>query len=615
MSESKHNYQTVDNYLFFKKLGTDSLGVNYRAGEVDTKTRKPLKHKLVTEAYPFLVSASHVWKRVNILLDGVGKSNIPKLYSPEKQVTEGDKTYLVYPLLRGRTFEQILEDSFKTDNLINFDLAFSITFAIADLIDIGSSIVVSGEKSFHGFLTPDNIIVDYDGKIYLKNYGIYPYLNREENIFAEMVKKYGAWIAPEFLRKEKLTCQTDVYHLGYIVYRILTGKYFSHSAGEDFDAKFSTISFTQHLPSSNKEFLTNIISFFKKTLHPDPSQRFADVKALKDYISTKFKIEELSSVTFNLAYFMNSLYSEEMEEENNLLAEELTYTIPSKEDAADRKKKDEHLVEDILTGLEEQKNSKLKLLIPLVAVIVVLVALSAFVIINQQKKVAQQKEEQIKTAQDMKRSMEQRMVELESEYQKRLKSIEEKAASTVEEKEDQEEEIKKLKEWQKEQTRKTLEKKKLEEERLEQLKKEEEERKKKEAELEQQRLEEQKRLEAEKKKKQELIKKKLEEQSRVEEGQLISLTEATAKPVKLKGKNPSFSSFVVKKYRGSQLKVRMILLIDETGKVVETRMLSKPPDELSASILRAIKRWKYKPAQKDDVKVKVWLPLELKIAF
>ena len=154
------------------------------------------------------------------------------------------------------------------------------------------------------------------------------YLSRETEVIAELEKKYGAWVAPEFLRREKLVGQTDIYHLGYITYRILTGKYFSFSQGEDFESKFANISFTQHIPSSDKEYLTDILTFFKKTLHPAPSQRFANIKEFKDFISNKFHIEELSSVTFNLAYFMNSLYMDNVEEENEAMNNELAYTIP-----------------------------------------------------------------------------------------------------------------------------------------------------------------------------------------------------------------------------------------------------------------------------------------------
>ncbi len=322
MSE-KHKYKRFKDYILFKELGSDSLGINYRAGEMSVEVREILRHHLVTEVYPFLHNTPNKWKKISILLEGVRKSNIPKLYSPDKIIQEENKKYLVYPFLKGKTLAQILEDSAHADNPINCDLALSLAFAIADLIDIGSSIVVSGEKSFHGFLSPDNIIIDYDGKIYLKNYGIYPYISREEGIFTEMAKMYGAWIAPEFLRREKPVCQSDIYHLGYIIYRILTGKYYSYSPEEDFDSKFSNIDFSYHIVSGDKKFLTNIVNFFKKTLHPIPTQRFGNIKEFKDYISNYFHLEELSSVTYSLAYFLNSLYIELIEEENRSLSIEL----------------------------------------------------------------------------------------------------------------------------------------------------------------------------------------------------------------------------------------------------------------------------------------------------
>lgn len=627
---SEHDYQILESHVLFKELGTDAIGVNYRAGEINVEDRTIRRHQLVTEVYPFLHSTPNAWKKVSILLEGVKKSNIPKLYSPDKIIREGKKNYLVYPFLKSRTLEQMLEDSTKKDNPINFDLAFSLAFAIADLIDIGSSIVVSGEKSFHGFLTPDNVLIDNDGKIFLKNYGIYPYLSREEEIFTEMVKKYGAWIAPEFLRKEKPVCQSDIYHLGYIIYRILTGKYYSYSPEEDFDSKFSNISFSQHIPSGDKEFLTNIISFFKKTLHPIPSQRFANIKEFKDYISNNFHIEELSSVTFSLAYFMNSLYLDTIEEENKSFPEELAYKIPEPEKEEEipgpvkekKAKGDDHLVEGILSGLEEQKKSRTKLFVPLIAFIVIIIGAVTFVIINQQKQTQKQAEQRIKTEEEIKRRMEQFKAELASEYQKRLNTIEDKAATTVEEKQAQEDEIKKLREWQKEEMRKVLERQKQKEAQIQKQKEEEQE--KLDAELEEQRkLDEQKRLEEEQKKKeqeqQEEIKKKIQEaekeRMKLKQGDLAAITEVTKKPKKIKERNPTFSAFQRRKYMGTEMTVRAMLLIDETGAVAELKIIGPLPDDLKSPIEKALKKWKYTPPVKDNIKVKVWYPIALRIAF
>ncbi len=604
-------YEITNNYLIFKELNSDSIGINYRAGEIENK--KASKHVLLTEVYPFIAGNADIWKRVNILMEGIKKSNIPNLYSPEKIIKEeeSDKTLLVYPLMKARNFEEILEDSHKKDVPINFDLTFSVAIAIADLIDTGSSIVVSGKKSFHGFLTPDNILIDYDGKIFLKNYGIYPYLGKSEEIFSEMINKYGAWVAPEFLRKEKLLPQSDIYHLGYIVYRILTGEYFSYSADEDFEAKLSSISFTQPFPSSDKDFLTNLITFFKKTLNPDPMKRFTNTKEFKDYIAHFFHIEELSSVTFNLAYFMNSLYLETMEEENNRLKEELAYTIPEKiKEAA---LVDSHLAEDILAGLDEKRSSKLKFIIPIIAAIIIVAAVAVFYVIQTQK-TAKEQEQQMKTMKDMETqlaSLKKSQEETQQKYLEQLKTLEEKKTTTEEEQKGKEEEIKKLKQWREEQQRKEEERIKAEQEALKKQQELEEQQKKEAAEAEQKRKEE-----AEQKKIEEERKQLEAERSKVTVGQLIPPIEATEKPVKIKGKDPIFPPRIRKFYAGNKdINVRTNFLIDENGTVINVRILSKIPEDLEKIIVKTLKKWKYQPAKKNKVRVKVWVHASLKISF
>lgn len=603
-------YKVVNNYLVFEELNSDPLGVNFRAGEIEN--RKVSKHRLLTEVYPFIAGSPDTWKRVNILMDGIRKSNIPNLYSPEKIIKEegNPKALLIYPFLKGRTFEKVLEDSMDKDIPINFDLAFSIAIAIADLIDTGSSIVVSGQKSFHGFLTPDNILFDYEGKIYLKNYGIFPYLSKTEELFNEMVSKYGAWVAPEFLRKEKLVPQSDIYHLGYIIYRILTGEYFSFSDGENFEAKFSNIRFTQQLPSSDIDFITNLISFFKQTLNPDPTKRFVNMKEFKDYIAQYFHIEELSSVTFNLAYFMNSLYMEAMDEEAEQLKKELAYTIPEpKKDAA----ADSHLAESILAELEEQKTSKRKIIIPLIIVIII-VAVVAIFFISQAQKAAKEKQQQLQTIKDMESRLSQfqkQQDEAQKQYQDQLKSLEAKKATTEDEQKAKEEEIKKLKEWRQQQEQKEQERIKAEQEALKKQKLLDEQRQQ-----EINEAESRKKQEEEKKKVEEAAQKLQEESNKVIEGQVIPLSDADEKPVKIKGADPEFPSNVRDKYaRSKGITILANILIDENGLVNNVRILGNPPEDLANIINKTLKKWQYKPAIKKNVRVKVWTPVSFKIQF
>ncbi len=347
-------YKVMNDYLYYRDLFSDTMGINYRVAPV--QNRKPVGHKVLCEVNPSISGNADMWKRVKLLLEGIKKSNIPFLYSPEK-INVGDKgNQLIFEYFKGKNFEQILVDAEKKGMPINFDLAMSISIAIADIIEVGSSIIVSGERSYHGFLTPDNILIHYDGKIFLKNYGIFQYLDKNDQFYSETEKRYGAWLTPEFIRKERIVAQSDIYHLGYLIYRVLTGKYFSYSAGEDFDAKFANLSFKQYMPSTDKNFLTNVITFFKKTLNPDPLKRFLTIKEFKDFIANYFHIEELSSITFNLAYFMNSLYGEAVEEEEKVLKHELAYVVPEpkKETQLTQQGKDD-LVSGILEGLDERK--------------------------------------------------------------------------------------------------------------------------------------------------------------------------------------------------------------------------------------------------------------------
>jgi len=165
------------------------MGINYRVAPI--LNRRPVGHKVLCEVNPSISGNADMWKRVKILLEGIKKSNIPFCILRKKIIVNEKQSHLVLNISRGKISKQILVDAEKKGMPINFDLAMSICIAIADIIEVGSSIIVSGERSFHGFLTPDNILIHYDGKISLKNYGIFPYLEKNEQFYSEMEKRYG----------------------------------------------------------------------------------------------------------------------------------------------------------------------------------------------------------------------------------------------------------------------------------------------------------------------------------------------------------------------------------------------------------------------------------------
>ncbi len=602
-------YKVMNDYVYYRDLFSDTMGINYRVAPI--QNRRPLGHKILCEVSPAIAGIPDMWKRVRILLEGIRKSNIPFLYSPEKINVTDKGSQLVFEHFRGKNFEQILVDAEKKGMPINFDLAMSISIAIADIIEVGSSIIVSGERSYHGFLTPDNILMHYDGKIFLKNYGLFQYLEKNDLFYSETEKRYGSWLTPEFIRKDKIVSQSDIYHLGYLVYRILTGKYFSYSAGEDFDAKFANLTFKQYMPSTDKSFLTNVITFFKKTLNPDPLKRFLTIKEFKDFIANYFHIEELSSITFNLAYFMNSLYGEAVEEEDKILKQELAYFVPEPKKEAPASVSKDELVSGILEGLDERKKMP-SWLWPVLGGVAIVAAIGIYFAVSSGKKTseltAQQNAEaaqRLKTQQEQSaqiQAMAEKIKELES-----LKATADEAQKRALELEKQRLEEQKRKAMD-EQARMRAEDEKRKLEETTQLQKQEE------AKKIQEELERKKKEDEDKAQLAEIERKK--EAAKTKTGDQVPLSEVSVKPERVSGTAPAVSGSLKTKYRGKEFTVPTTILVDENGSVTKVKILtSSVPNDIRVVIEETVLNWKYSPAMKDGVKVKVWLSIPFKFAF
>ena len=183
----------------------------------------------------------------------------------------------------------------------------------------------------------------------------------------------------------------------------------------------------------------------------------------------------------------------------------------------------------------------------------------------------------------------------------------------------QEQDLKKIQEEEDKKKLQEEKRKKLEEQAL--LKKEEEDRSKQEEqdrllqeEADRKKQEEQARL-----KKEEEDGKKAEELKRIElarvkEGDIVPLSDADVQPVAISTPAPNIPASIRSSMPESQ-NLMLTVLINQNGDVETVRMLTKSNNsQLNTILTDVIKTWKYKPAQKNSVRVKVWktVPLTIK---
>ncbi len=94
---------------------------------------------------------------------------------------------------------------------------------------------------------------------------------------------------------------------------------------------------------------------------------------------------------------------------------------------------------------------------------------------------------------------------------------------------------------------------------------------------------------------------------KAQRGQLYPLAEVDESPTRVRFEQPEYDA--VARRMNQQGVVVVDVLIDETGKVTETRLVREIPNSrLNDSTLRAARRWTYTPAIKDGVPVMVWKP-------
>ena len=96
------------------------------------------------------------------------------------------------------------------------------------------------------------------------------------------------------------------------------------------------------------------------------------------------------------------------------------------------------------------------------------------------------------------------------------------------------------------------------------------------------------------------------QQPEVKEGDLVPLTDDVVKPVPVKKVKPKYTLAAKRKRVHGTIIAQA--LIDENGNVVEVRVLRKMsrPYGLDKEVMKALKKWKFEPATKNGVRVKVY---------
>jgi len=198
-------------YQIEEEIGRGGMGEVYRAIRADGQYTKEVAIKLVRGGYDSAAVLERFLHERQILAS-LDHPNIARLF--DGGTTEEGVPYLVMELVEGTAIDQYCEKH----NLDVNDRLRLFTQVCAAVQYAHQRLVI------HRDIKPSNILVTADRVPKLLDFGIAKLLDstagHETTLLGAMTPEYAS---PEQVRGEPITTATDVYSLGVVLYRLLTG--------------------------------------------------------------------------------------------------------------------------------------------------------------------------------------------------------------------------------------------------------------------------------------------------------------------------------------------------------------------------------------------------------
>lgn len=177
----------------------------------------------------------------------------------------------------------------------------------------------SGARYFHGLLTSTAAVISYEGEVRVRGFGQWPAHVQDTGALTAEDRLY---LAPEQEAGGKGDPRSDTFAVGALLFEMLTGKPL-FQGGRPGDPLASLGKAKLQNPTSEDASLPKpIAEILKRALSPDPAGRFGEIQEMRKAIDTLLFSGDFTPTTFNLAFFMHSLFREDIERESKLLKEE-----------------------------------------------------------------------------------------------------------------------------------------------------------------------------------------------------------------------------------------------------------------------------------------------------
>jgi branched-chain amino acid transport system substrate-binding protein len=226
MDTSSHGIpRKIDHYDIVRLIGEGGMAYVYQAR--DPQLKRDVAIKVLKPKFGNIAEFQERFQREAHALAVL--DNHPHILSihnyreyGEADLGEGSRAYLVTSYLSGGS----LEEKLQSQPLPSIQEALHIIIQLLDALDYAH-----GKRFLHRDIKPGNILFTKDSSLVLSDFGLVKLLEESQGSNQEGITQHGQiigtpiYMAPELFQEQKATPQSDLYSVGVVLYRMLTGNY------------------------------------------------------------------------------------------------------------------------------------------------------------------------------------------------------------------------------------------------------------------------------------------------------------------------------------------------------------------------------------------------------
>jgi TonB family protein len=222
--------------------------------------------------------------------------------------------YVSTELVEGRSMATVLERCRRDTFPFAADHVLMVASRAASALEaLHAKRDDSDAPLFHGLVAPSRLVVAFDGEVKLKGLGLWAAL-RGTDLLPPEERRY---LAPEQAAGGPGEPRSDVYALGLVMLEALTGR-----APDGGDPLGGLASATLAATTGERKPLPKpLAELLHRALGRESSDRFPGMAALRKAIDALVFSGDFAPTTFDLAFFMHTLFRDEMEQEARALDE------------------------------------------------------------------------------------------------------------------------------------------------------------------------------------------------------------------------------------------------------------------------------------------------------